>query len=135
MTFGQRFDGRLVTDSLDQDHGVRVTHEPSLALNAGQVHPLLCAGRSPAADHDDFVRVADGIEGLVHLSELAAPTVDGSGNAVRVGDEVTVIVIEVDSLQRRVALSRRRAAEPPSHRATEPPSHRARLGDPCDPAG
>lgn len=48
-----------------------------------------------------FVRVADGIEGLIHLSELTAPTVEASG------DEVSVIIIEIDTLRRRLALSRR----------------------------
>jgi hypothetical protein len=34
---GQRFDGRLVADALDQDHGSRVTHEPSLAPNLERI--------------------------------------------------------------------------------------------------
>ncbi|MEV0143475.1 MULTISPECIES: S1 RNA-binding domain-containing protein [unclassified Nonomuraea] len=53
-----------------------------------------------------FIRVADGIEGLIHLSELTAPTPEVSGDAVQVGDEVTVIIIEIDTLRRRLALSR-----------------------------
>ncbi|MGW0806026.1 S1 RNA-binding domain-containing protein [Nonomuraea sp. NPDC002799] len=58
-----------------------------------------------------FVRVADGVEGFVHLSELAGPTAEASGDAVQIGDEVTVIIIEIDLLWRRLALSRRQAAE------------------------
>jgi ribosomal protein S1 len=53
-----------------------------------------------------FVRVADGVEGLIHLSELTAPTAEASGDEVQVGDEVTVIIIEIDTLRRRLALSR-----------------------------
>ncbi|MFI9842806.1 S1 RNA-binding domain-containing protein [Nonomuraea sp. NPDC051941] len=54
-----------------------------------------------------FVRVADGVEGLIHLSELTAPTAEASGDEVRAGDEVSVIIIEIDTLRRRLALSRR----------------------------
>ncbi|MFC5828939.1 S1 RNA-binding domain-containing protein [Nonomuraea insulae] len=58
-----------------------------------------------------FVRVAEGIEGLVHLSELATTTVEASGDVVQIGDEVTVIIIEIDLRRRRLALSRRRTPE------------------------
>jgi ribosomal protein S1 len=46
-----------------------------------------------------FVRVADGIEGLIPLSELTAPAAEASG------DEVTVIITEIDPQRRRLALS------------------------------
>ncbi|WP_329237256.1 S1 RNA-binding domain-containing protein [Actinoallomurus sp. NBC_01490] len=55
-----------------------------------------------------FVRVADGVEGLVHLSELATPPVETPDQAVRVGDEVAVVITDIDPLQRRLTLSRRR---------------------------
>ncbi|MFI7643371.1 S1 RNA-binding domain-containing protein [Nonomuraea sp. NPDC049400] len=54
-----------------------------------------------------FVRVIDGVEGLVRLSELAGPTVEASGDGVQIGDKVTVIITEIDLLRRRLALSRR----------------------------
>ncbi|MFW5418420.1 S1 RNA-binding domain-containing protein [Nocardiopsis sp. CNT-189] len=56
-----------------------------------------------------FVRVADGIEGLVHLTELAPEPVADPAEAVRTGDEVAVTVIAIDRERRRLALSRRRA--------------------------
>ncbi|MEU6764048.1 S1 RNA-binding domain-containing protein [Streptomyces sp. NPDC046853] len=59
-----------------------------------------------------FVRVADGIEGLVHLRELAETPVDKPEDVVAVGDEVSVVVLEVDLPRRRVALSLRRASAP-----------------------
>ncbi|MFE4393420.1 MULTISPECIES: S1 RNA-binding domain-containing protein [Streptomycetaceae] len=45
-----------------------------------------------------FVEIADGIEGLVPQRDLASP-------AVRVGDELTVLVSEVDRQRRRLLLS------------------------------
>ncbi|MFF4614462.1 S1 RNA-binding domain-containing protein [Nonomuraea jabiensis] len=76
-----------------------------------------------------FVRVADGIEGLVHLSELAVTPVGAPGDVVQIGDEVTVITTGIDLRRRRLALSRRQAAEkiwdlPPTA-----------SGNPSDPAG
>ncbi|MFH8484851.1 S1 RNA-binding domain-containing protein [Streptomyces longisporoflavus] len=57
-----------------------------------------------------FVRVADGIEGLVPLQELATTPVQDPADVVEVGDEISVVVIEVDRLRRRLALSLRRTS-------------------------
>ncbi|WP_425117366.1 S1 RNA-binding domain-containing protein [Actinomadura welshii] len=48
-----------------------------------------------------FVCMDDGVEGLVHLSELAASPVDTPEEAVEVGDPVTVIVTDIDTQRRR----------------------------------
>ncbi|MFA1546131.1 S1 RNA-binding domain-containing protein [Actinomadura chokoriensis] len=58
-----------------------------------------------------FVRVEEGIEGLVHLSELADSPVDRPEEAVEVGDSVTVLVTTIDQQRRRLSLSRRRAQQ------------------------
>jgi len=55
-----------------------------------------------------FVRVADGIEGLVHISELSEAHVEQAEDVVSVGDRVRVKVVEVDVSRRRVSLSMRR---------------------------
>ncbi|MEV0904287.1 S1 RNA-binding domain-containing protein [Streptomyces hokutonensis] len=52
-----------------------------------------------------FVRVADGIEGLVHLREFAGMSVGTAESIPQVGDELTVVVTEIDRERRRVALS------------------------------
>ncbi|MGQ4361728.1 S1 RNA-binding domain-containing protein [Streptomyces sp. SAS_272] len=54
-----------------------------------------------------FVRVADGVEGLVHLRERTWTSVQTPSDAVQIGEEVTVVVTEIDREQRRLALSRR----------------------------
>ena len=56
-----------------------------------------------------FVEILPGKEGLVHISELAEYRVDKVEDVVKVGDEVTVKVTEIDS-QGRVNLSRRIAS-------------------------
>jgi len=57
-----------------------------------------------------FVEILPGKEGLVHISELADYRVDKVEDVVKVGDEVTVKVIEVDNVG-RVNLSRRAVSE------------------------
>jgi small subunit ribosomal protein S1 len=54
-----------------------------------------------------FVRVAQGIEGLVHISELAEGHVESPEAVLSVGDSVRVKVIDVDVSRRRVSLSMR----------------------------
>lgn len=56
-----------------------------------------------------FVRVADGIEGLVPLRELAWEPVATPEDVVRVGDVASVVVTEIDRERRRVVFSRRQA--------------------------
>jgi small subunit ribosomal protein S1 len=59
-----------------------------------------------------FVRVAQGIEGLVHISELSHEHVDTPESVLSVGDEVTAKVIDVDVSRRRVSLSMRQVTAP-----------------------
>ncbi len=59
-----------------------------------------------------FVRVADGIEGLVHISELAHRHVETAEQVVKIGDKVQVKIIEIDTERRRISLSIRQATEP-----------------------
>ncbi|WP_146341550.1 30S ribosomal protein S1 [Nesterenkonia sp. NBAIMH1] len=58
-----------------------------------------------------FVRVEDGIEGLVHISELAVRHVDLAEQVVSVNDEVFVKVIDIDLERRRISLSLKQANE------------------------
>jgi small subunit ribosomal protein S1 len=58
-----------------------------------------------------FVRVEDGIEGLVHISELAEKHVEIPEQVVQVGSEVMVKVIDIDLERRRISLSLKQANE------------------------
>jgi len=58
-----------------------------------------------------FVRVADGIEGLVHISELSGRHVELAEQVVSVGEEVFVKVIDIDLERRRISLSLKQATE------------------------
>ncbi|OKL49054.1 30S ribosomal protein S1 [Boudabousia liubingyangii] len=58
-----------------------------------------------------FVHVEDGIEGLVHISELAQRHVEVPEQVVKVGDPVFVKVIDIDLERRRISLSLKQANE------------------------
>lgn len=58
-----------------------------------------------------FVRVKDGIEGLVHISELAQRHIDTPEQVVKVNDEVFVKIIDIDLERRRISLSLKQANE------------------------
>jgi small subunit ribosomal protein S1 len=58
-----------------------------------------------------FVQVGDGIEGLVHISEMAAHHVDLPEQVVTSGEELWVKIIDIDLQRRRISLSIKQAAE------------------------
>ncbi len=61
-----------------------------------------------------FVEILDGVEGLVHISELAEHHVENPREVVNPGDTVLVKVLEIDSDRRRLSLSMKRVeAEQP----------------------
>ena len=66
-----------------------------------------------------FVRVGEGIEGLVHISELAERHVELPEQVVNVGDEILVKVIDIDLERRRISLSLKQANEPSAVAGTE----------------
>ena len=58
-----------------------------------------------------FVQVGEGIEGLVHISEMSAHHVDLPEQVVTPGEELWVKIIDLDLQRRRISLSIKQAAE------------------------
>lgn len=52
-----------------------------------------------------FVELNDGIEGLVHISQLSSERVEKVKDVVKVGEEVSARIIKIDSVERRIGLS------------------------------
>jgi small subunit ribosomal protein S1 len=75
-----------------------------------------------------FVELEPGLEGLLHISELADHKVDSPEEVVKVGDEVEVKVLRVDTADRKIGLSRKRLNQPPEEEEGGP-------GAPTGPAG
>ena len=78
-----------------------------------------------------FVEIMDGVEGLVHISELAHHHVENPREVVEPGNEVKVKILEIDSERRRLSLSVKRVAgnEPPPGGGGGAPSAGEDLGE------
>ncbi len=85
-----------------EDPWTRVTNEykPGDAFE-GKVTKVVAFGA--------FVEIVPGVEGLVHISELADHHVESPGEVVQPGQEVWVRVLEIDESRRRISLSVKRA--------------------------
>ena len=66
-----------------------------------------------------FVRVRDGLEGLIHISELSHQRVAHPGDVVREGQTIKLKIISLDSERHRLGLSLKQAEEPPARPAPE----------------
>ncbi len=54
-----------------------------------------------------FVQLEQGLEGLLHISELSDQKVENPENLVKVGDELEVRILRVDTAERKIGLSRK----------------------------
>jgi small subunit ribosomal protein S1 len=80
-----------------------------------------------------FARIEDGVEGLIHLSELPAGQTDPKA-ALREGQEVTVRILRIDPERRRLGLSIKAVEEPSAaEEAAEAPASEA-PARPAEPA-
>ena len=64
-------------------------------------------------DFGVFVEIEDGIEGLVHISELDYEHIDNPAEKFKKGEELEVVVLNIDATDQRVSLSRKRLLPPP----------------------
>jgi small subunit ribosomal protein S1 len=69
-----------------------------------------------------FVRVRDGLEGLIHISELSHQRVAHPGDVVHEGQTLKLKIISLDSERHRLGLSLKQAEEPPARPAPEHPA-------------
>ena len=72
-----------------------------------------------------FVEILPGVEGLVHISELASHHVENPREVVSQGDPVNVLILEIDGDRRRLSLSLKRVEE---GRRPGAPRRRRRVG-------
>jgi small subunit ribosomal protein S1 len=60
-------------------------------------------------DFGVFMEIEDGIEGLIHISELANERVTNPSELFKRGDEIEAVVLNIDPVDQRASLSRKRA--------------------------
>ena len=68
-----------------------------------------------------FVGLQDGLEGLLHISELADHKVENPEEIVKVGEEIEVKILRVDPDERKIGLSRKRVEWAEEAEAVEEP--------------
>lgn len=79
--------------------------------NAHAVGELVYGRVTKLVPFGAFVQIGEGIEGLVHISEMAVHHVDVPEQVVAPGEELWVKIIDIDLQRRRISLSIKQAAE------------------------
>ena len=65
-------------------------------------------------EYGAFVELEPGLDGLVHISEVAHKRVENINNELQVGQAVNVKILEIDKDRKRISLSIRETIEPPT---------------------
>lgn len=65
-------------------------------------------------EYGAFVELEPGLDGLVHISEVAHKRVENIGNELEIGQTVQVKILEIDKDRKRISLSIRETIDPPS---------------------
>jgi len=102
------------------------TGKIGLSLRALQPHPwegvaerfrvaeIVSGTVTRIADFGAFVKIGPGIEGLVHISEMAHQRVSSVGSVVSEGQEIKVKILSVDAENQRIGLSIKQTMEAPA---------------------
>ncbi len=104
--------------SVDRERGriglslKRLTEDPwSIAEQEHYVGELVEVTIVSITKFGAFARLEDGLEGLIHVSELADTRIDNPREVVRPGQRITVEIIALDARRKRLGLSIRRVPE------------------------
>jgi polyribonucleotide nucleotidyltransferase len=101
-------DGRVFIAAIDSEKGENARKTIEAIVKDPEVGQFYTGKVTRLMTFGAFVEIAPGKEGLVHISRLDVHRVEKVEDVVKVGDEVTVKLIEIDS-QGRLNLSRRDA--------------------------
>ena len=111
---GQKIECRVL--SVDQQRrrialGLKQLHEDPWASdipNKYQTGQIVKGTVTKLTNFGVFVGLENGLEGLLHISELADHKVENPEDVVKVGDEIEVKILRVDTDERKIGLSRKR---------------------------
>ncbi|MGI8981738.1 MAG: 30S ribosomal protein S1 [Pirellulaceae bacterium] len=131
---------RVRVEKIDQETG-----KIGLSLKNPEEHPWMnietrfppgTTIRGPVtriAQFGAFVRVAPGVEGLIHVSEIAHQRVHKIENFIKEGDEVEVKVMTVDAEQQRMGLSLKATLAKPEKASDKPKEGEVEVDEPLRP--
>jgi small subunit ribosomal protein S1 len=116
VTVGDEVEVRVLDVDLDRERislSLKATQSDPWQefANAHRVGELVYGRVTKLVPFGAFVQVGDGIEGLVHISEMANHHVDLPEQVVSPSEELWVKIIEIDLQRRRISLSIKQAAE------------------------
>ena len=72
-----------------------------------------------------FAQIIDGVDGLIHISQIADQKVENVKDVLNVGDEVDVKIIDIDEESKRISISMRALLENAEDDAEEAPAEDA----------
>jgi len=114
-------DGRVLIASVDEEAARKAREMIEAIVREAKVGETYTGRVTRLMNFGAFVEVLPGKEGLVHISELAEGRPEKVEDVVKVGDELTVRVKEIDS-QGRLNLTRRGLPGGPTGEAASVPS-------------
>lgn len=122
---------RLDPESGRVSLGLKQTLPDPWVEAAGKYHPgqIVSGEVVRVVDFGAFVRLEEGVEGLVHVSQLAHGRVEKASDAVKPGQQVEVKVLHVDPEKKRLSLSIKQALPPPPRETRDPRAPRERAAE------
>ncbi|MBO7707171.1 MAG: S1 RNA-binding domain-containing protein [Thermoguttaceae bacterium] len=118
VQLGERI--KVKVASVDRERNrVTLSFKDSTADPWNQVHEKLSEGDqvrgkvTQVANFGAFVEIFPGVEGLVHISEIAYQRVENVADALSVGDYVDVKILSIDETNRKLSLSIKQTSEDP----------------------
>ncbi len=116
LTIGEKVDVKVLDIDRDRQRislGLKQTQaDPwQSVIESYQVNDVVEGRVTKVVTFGAFVEIHAGVEGLVHISELAAHHVENPREVVNQGDLLAVRVIEIDADRRRLSLSLKRVAD------------------------
>jgi small subunit ribosomal protein S1 len=113
LTIGQKVTVRVLDIDRDRQRislGLKQTQKDpwQQVFENRQVNEIVNGRVTKLVSFGAFVEIEEGVEGLIHISELAQHHVEDPSEIVRPGQEVNVKIIEIDPERRRLSLSLKR---------------------------
>jgi polyribonucleotide nucleotidyltransferase len=121
-------DGRVTIASVDPEAGYRARERVEELAEEVEVGKVYTGVVTRLMKSGAFVEILPGQEGLIHISQLDHYHVNRVEDVLKIGDEVTVKVVEIDDLG-RVNLSRKACIPRPEGKPEGRPESRDRGGD------
>jgi small subunit ribosomal protein S1 len=103
---------KAVVLNIDRDNerfslGIKqLVEDPWQSIPTRYAPSTLVKGKvTSVTDFGIFIEIEEGIEGLIHVSEISKEKVDTPKDFANVGDELEAVVLHVDTVDRKIALS------------------------------